>query len=137
MSERIRYYNPFLDNHVVTTKMTKEMGEAARDGKYPDGDTSNLHLPDAGHPANCWSSLCTDGLHRPALDIDIPFEVIPSSTPGHGHLFFDAPMIWEHYEQLLDVLAVVGILEPGYVGSSKARRQTILRLPHIQKPVLG
>lgn len=136
MSDRLRYYNPFLDNHVVTTKMTPKMATAAVEGKYPDVDTSNLHQPDLGHEANCWSSLCVDGLHRPALDIDIPMTVLPSSTPGHGHLFFDVPMIWEHYEQLLDVLAIVGILESGYVGASKARRQTILRLPHVTKPVI-
>jgi hypothetical protein len=72
-------------------------------------------------------------LHTPVLDIDIPAAFIPSSTPGKNHLYLNAPMTWEQYVKLLDVLAEVGILEPGYVSASKARGFTAVRLPWIQK----
>ena len=74
-------------------------------------------------------------LHTPVLDMDIPATLVPSSTPGKNHLYLNAPMTWDQYCKLLDVLAEVGILEPGYVSASKARGFTAVRLPWIQKPV--
>ena len=85
--------------------------------------------------ANIISSELDDGsgLHSPALDIDVPMRVIESSTAGHSHLFWDVPMTWEQYTKLLDVMAEVGILEPGYVEVSKKRRGTHLRTPWVRK----
>jgi hypothetical protein len=74
-------------------------------------------------------------LHTPVLDIDIPATLIPSSTPGKNHLYFNCPMSWDQYTKLLDVMAEVGILEPGYVSASKKRGFTAVRLPWIRKPV--
>lgn len=71
--------------------------------------------------------------HRPVLDIDMPIAVVPSSTPGHYHLFIDKEMSWNDYSRLLGVLAEVGILEPGYVGASLARKATMVRLPWVKK----
>ena len=75
------------------------------------------------------------GFHTLALDIDVPAALIPSSTPGHSHLFINTQMSWDQYEAVLDALAVAGILEPGYVGASKARKATAVRLPWVSKPV--
>ena len=72
-------------------------------------------------------------LHSPVLDIDIPAMLIPSTTPGHWHLYLDAPMPWDTYVQLLDAMADAGILEEGYVAASKARGFTAVRLPWISK----
>ena len=74
-------------------------------------------------------------LHTPVLDIDIPATLVPSSTPGKNHLYLDVPMSWDQYTKLLDVMAEVGILEPGYVSASKKRGFTAVRLPWIRKPV--
>ena len=41
----------------------------------------------------------TTGMHRPILDIDLPAALIPSSTPGHYHLYIDKPMEWDRYEE--------------------------------------
>ena len=75
------------------------------------------------------------GFHTLALDIDVPAALIPSSTPGHSHLFINTQMSWDQYEAVLDALAVAGILEPGYVGASKARKATAVRLPWVSKSV--
>lgn len=74
-----------------------------------------------------------DDLHIPILDLDMNAMLLPSSTPGHHHLYIDKPMTWENYQKLLDVLAEVGILEPGYVGVSKRRKRTQVRTPWTKK----
>jgi hypothetical protein len=42
-------------------------------------------------------------------------------------------MPWGQYVKLLDVMAECGILEPGYVGASKARGFSAVRLPWVSK----
>ena len=78
-----------------------------------------------------------DDWHRPVLDLDMPAKLIPSSTPGHFHLFIDHPMKWETYEKLLEALAAAGVLEDGYVRASIARKHTAVRLPWIRKGTGG
>ena len=75
----------------------------------------------------------TTGMHRPILDIDLPAALIPSSTPGHYHLYIDKPMEWDRYEDLLDALSAVGIIEEGYASASCDREYTSVRLPWIKK----
>jgi hypothetical protein len=83
--------------------------------------------------ANLASSLCEDGMHRPALDLDLPAEIFQSSTPGHCHLYIDKPMTWAVYARLLVALEDAGLLEEKYVNYSLERKSTMLRLPHIRK----
>lgn len=72
--------------------------------------------------------------HAPALDIDIPCRYVESSTPGHGHLYFDSlHLTWTEYARLLGALADAGILEEGYVEASLERKATFLRMPGVQK----
>ncbi|GGN40254.1 hypothetical protein FHR83_007076 [Actinoplanes campanulatus] len=72
-------------------------------------------------------------LHKPVLDIDLPVQVIPSSTEGHNHLIIDKPMTWEKYQRLLDALADCGVIESGYRNASIARGYTAVRLPWVKK----
>lgn len=72
-------------------------------------------------------------LHKPLLDIDMPARLIPSSTPGHHHLFIECEMTWSQYGKLLLALAEAGILEMGYVRASLQRGYTAVRLPWIKK----
>lgn len=72
--------------------------------------------------------------HRPVLDLDFPAHVVPSTTPGHGHLYLDKVLTWSQYVKLMEVMAEVGILEPGYVSASIAREFTSVRLPWVKKP---
>lgn len=58
---------------------------------------------------------------------------VESSTPGHGHLYMDAILWWDEYEALLEAFAWAGLVEPGYVGASKRREATHLRLPWVRK----
>lgn len=85
--------------------------------------------------ANLVSSRLADGQHAPALDLDLPCELIPSSTEGHYHLLIDKPITWWRYRVLLRVLVFVGLIERKYYRHSVHRGMTMLRLPGIYKGV--
>jgi hypothetical protein len=68
------------------------------------------------------------------LDLDFEAALVPSTTPGHFHLYLDVPMPWEKYRALLIALGDAGILEPGYVSASLTREQTFVRRPEVKKP---
>lgn len=72
-------------------------------------------------------------MHMPVLDLDVPATLLPSSTPGHSHLFLDRRIFWDDYVNLLDALAACGLVEAGYVRVSKARGYTAVRLPWVRK----
>lgn len=72
-------------------------------------------------------------VHRPVLDIDFPVAVLPSSTPGHFHLYIDKPLSWSKYRRLLMALADAGIIEDGYASVSMDREYTSVRLPWVKK----
>lgn len=125
--KRNEYYNPVLDPKSKAVEDT-----FFEDREYKDGGP--LTQPTEENPANLVSSLCDDGFHRPAIDIDIPCRYVESSTPGHGHLYFDELSLpWEKYCKLLDALVDAGIVEEAYYEVSLARGQTLLRKPGIQK----
>lgn len=71
--------------------------------------------------------------HKPVLDLDMDVMLLPSSTPGHHHLYIDHAIPWNEYSLLLNVLEHVGILQPGYVRASHARRESFLRTPWTRK----
>lgn len=79
------------------------------------------------------SSEIGDNAHCPVLDIDIPAYLVPSSTPGHSHLYLDHPMTWRQYKRLLRALGRAGILEKGYVKASIQRQHTSVRVPWLKK----
>lgn len=102
---------------------------------------------------NLVSSLCEDGLHRPALDIDLPFNresialilstcdsfavsgviVVPSSS-GHCHVYATRPALgFIDYVELVDRFVAAGLVERNYLSASIAREQTRLRLPGVKK----
>jgi hypothetical protein len=79
------------------------------------------------------SSMCKDGWHMPALDIDFPAALIPSSTYGHFHLYLNKRMPWWKYKRLLRALAQAGIIEWGYYRLSRDRKQSFLWRPGLPK----
>ena len=100
---------------------------------------ADRHLHEERHPstevaANLISSLCKDGLHRPVLDFDFPARYVPSSTPGHGHLYIDRQICWDSYEKLLLAMEECCLLEPGYVTAAIERKATFVRPEWIRKP---
>ena len=111
-----------------------------RPGDRREVDASDLHL------ANVVTSLHRDlttfdeGLgfapaHALVLDIDHPCWLMPSTTPGHYHLYVDVPggIPNSKYVDLLTSLANAGVIEWGYASASIARGFTSVRLPWIKK----
>lgn len=117
----------------LSKKLKKKRGK----NTYEEGFYTKI--PDEAasiETAELISSLTKKGTHRPLLDLDIPVVVIPSSTPGHGHLYIDKEMPWKDYQKLLNCLADLDIIEHGYRGASLARGYSALRLPWIKKEKL-
>jgi hypothetical protein len=108
-----------------------------------DGDYDNTVVerriitadPAAAHVATSYvdDEGETNRMHKPVLDIDFPVQAVPSSTPGHFHLYLDKKLTWEQYDRLLGVMAEIGLLEPGYVSASRDRKHTSVRLPWVRK----
>ncbi|WP_243063227.1 hypothetical protein [Humibacter sp. RRB41] len=76
-----------------------------------------------------------DGVHKLLLDIDLPVQVFPSSTPGHFHLYIDHPIqgFQEKVVPIIDALAAAGIVEQGYAAACRDQGFTTLRLPWVKK----
>jgi hypothetical protein len=85
--------------------------------------------------ANLVSSLCDDGLHRPALDLDIPCRLVPSSTEGHFHLYIEVGMTEAVYMELCDALAKAGLISSFYNKCAQLRKATFLRPEWVKKAV--
>lgn len=115
-----RQHKPFQD-------ATSDWGY---DGGSPQSsaDAEERVMVASREEANIISSWMVNGLHAPALDIDLPCTLVPSRTEGHFHLFIDKPMEWEAYKKLLFALRDAGILEQNYVAASLAKHQTFLRI---------
>jgi hypothetical protein len=59
--------------------------------------------------------------------------LVPSTTPGHHHLYLPWVISWERYIPLLLGLQFVGVLEQGYVRAALRRRATYVRTPWTRK----
>jgi hypothetical protein len=71
--------------------------------------------------------------HAPVIDIDIPHVYVPSSTPGHGHLYLDINMSNRAFWVLMEALVNAGVVEQGYLNASRARGYASVRLPWVKK----
>jgi hypothetical protein len=115
---------------IRTTTATSSMGggtSISSTGEHVD-DLDEASLKEPMDPPNLIASKTEDGYHMPVLDIDLPIKVMPSSTPGHSHLFIEKPMAEEDYFDFLDVLVVAGLVEAGYAAASRARGASFARI---------
>lgn len=77
---------------------------------------------------------CMGTLFWPELRFDVPMTIVPSTTPGHHHLYLEHEMPWEHYRRFLRALGAVDILEQGYVAAAERREMTMLVKPGMKNP---
>jgi hypothetical protein len=73
--------------------------------------------------------------HIVAVDIDWPAHLIPSSTPGHSHLYVEVPggIAQDAYFDWLDASAKIGLIQKGYAEVARLRGHSDLRLPWVSK----
>jgi hypothetical protein len=74
-------------------------------------------------------------LHLPALDLDFPAHLEPSSTPGHFHLYLNKEVEWDKYLKFLWAGHEAGILERGFVKAAELRKATFVRYPGVIKGI--
>lgn len=77
-----------------------------------------------------------DTWHQVLLDLDMSAKIVPSSTPGHGHLYINKVLRHDQYYYLLTALRNAGIIESGIVKQFEKHGCTTLRLPHVKKEPL-
>jgi hypothetical protein len=85
--------------------------------------------------ANLVSSRLKNNMHSPVIDLDIPHALVPSTQPGHSHLYLGVEIPWWRYLILLAAMRQAGIIERGFFWWSLRRRATFVRLPWIKKDV--
>lgn len=71
--------------------------------------------------------------HSVMLDLDIRHKLIPSSTPGHSHLYLDTELSHNQYKALLEALWEAGIIQRGILDQFEEHGATFLRLPGVKK----
>lgn len=87
----------------------------------------------SSQPANLISSITDDGKQMPILDMDFPHRIIPSSTPGHTHLYIDVPMSNWKWFWLMWGLYQAGVIELGFFVWSIRRGGNFVRTPYSRK----
>jgi hypothetical protein len=96
-------------------------------------ETLTADLSDPG--VNLITSATADNvlLQKPILDIDFPAWLLPSTTPGHFHLYIDHAVPKDKYMAMVKAMAEAGIVQEGYAGAAERRGYTGVRLPWVKK----
>ena len=71
--------------------------------------------------------------HTIMIDLDVPHTYVPSSTPGHGHLYVDVLVPWSDHDELNQLLARLGIVDNGWAAVCAKREAAMLRTPWTAK----
>lgn len=82
---------------------------------------------------NLISSKTTTGKQKPIIDLDFEFEIKPSSTPGHYHLYLNHEISNTRFVVLMAALWFSGVVEMGYAVWSIRRMGNFVRPPGVQK----
>ena len=77
--------------------------------------------------ANLIGSKLDDGTHMPILDLDFDHKYVPSSTPGHGHLYLNVPVSKARWIALMIGLYAGGVIQKGYFWWSLRRGANFVR----------
>lgn len=118
--------NDFLDAFADSSEVTVAlMKRRAKNG--------NLRFVDEGS-GNLISSMVAPDMHRPVLDLDFPHVYVPSTTPGHGHLYINNVVLndLQHY-LLISTLVELGILSRGSKIQLDSHGLSLTRPPHVKK----
>lgn len=152
--QRLELVNAPEDAHLVSSLCTDGQHRPCFDCDYPvtatdagDGQTfvtfDTTPDDDAWHHVRAFMreqgwvavservNLSSGG--RPSLLFNVPVSVIPSSTPGHFHLYIEAPLSWSAYRELLELVRAANIILGSTVPWALERGQTMLLKPGLSK----
>lgn len=71
--------------------------------------------------------------HKLVIDVDFPVHAVPSSTPGHFHLYIDKIISFDHLVGILHAMSDAGIVETGYAGAVEDQGFATVRAPWTKK----
>lgn len=71
--------------------------------------------------------------HEPVIDIDLPCMLIPSTQPGHFHLYINKGMPFDTMVEMLEAMAKAGVVQYGFVEHTKRRGRAMVRYPGVTK----
>lgn len=95
----------------------------------PDADYEVLSTYEPVVYPNLVSSLSPDGkTHAPIIDVDFRHTYVPSTTPGHGHLYLDVPISRWRWVVLMLGLRTGKVIEQGNFWWSLRRGQNFARI---------
>lgn len=77
------------------------------------------------------------GKHALVLDLDVPAVLVPSTTPGHSHLYVDVEVDFWQIEAVMKALVDARVLEVGYYNAALRRQATYVRTPWAPKDKFG
>jgi hypothetical protein len=78
----------------------------------------------------CWIDPSSGGM---SLELGVPVQILPSSTPGHHHVYIDAEMKWRPYRALCKAMVRVGLLESAFVDLMISHSMSMLLRPGLTK----
>lgn len=122
------YYSETVAKDKLDSSHPEAFEKSCRERKEVSVFDANLVSSKAWAPSNMTE------IHYPMLDLDMECELIPSSTPGHYHLYINKPMVWDKYFELLTALNKAGIIQTGVLRAAELQRETCLRPPWVSKP---
>ena len=121
----IKLYNQPPRRYAKVKNLAKDSGGDAIEAHVLEFD-DDLVLDDA----NVVTSIAADNhftidhptgrrvvTHLPVIDLDFPVG-IRESSPGRYHLYLQRETSWEDFLSVLQAMADVGWVEPGYVHAS-------------------
>lgn len=76
--------------------------------------------------------ICSDlgnGKHMGIIDLDLPCELVPSSTLGNYHLYIGKEMTWWRYRLMLWAMWRAGIVQKGFYKAAVRRGYSSVRPP--------
>lgn len=71
--------------------------------------------------------------HKLIIDVDFPVYAVPSSTPGHSHLYIDKEISHNDLVGVLYAMADAGIVETGYASACEDQGMSVVRAPWEKK----
>lgn len=100
-----------------------------------DGPLDGPLVETDARQANMVGSLLDNGRHSPVLDLDFEARLVPSSTPGHYHLFLDGlELDADAYDALADALVAAKVIQPGFRRRLRESGTTLARLRRDKTP---
>lgn len=115
------------DRIMQRTKIAIKNDSEAKEWEDPE------YFP-AGHDdATLVTSELPNGNHMPVIDLDLTTMLIPSTRPGHYHLYVNREMSWGQFLNMLQAMTDAGVVQDGFNRHTRRRGHATVRYPGVTK----